>query len=202
MDGIMNMTQQIREIVRRELQRFGLLVRRGLLGGGVSSSYYAKIQGAGDDDFEDVETWQHFGFASRPPVSGEVLMVLPFGRGEGAIVCAETDRAHRPSIAANEVSVYGYKSGSVQAVITMRAHGDIDLVPGTSQVVRVGDSSGCEFALLGESFESKLSALNTAIVALGAAAGPDAAVINGIKAALTSFSSSSSALLASVAKVK
>jgi hypothetical protein len=195
--------QQIREMVQRELARIGHAVRRGVLGGGIGADTTAKVQGAGGDDFEDIETWQHFGFASRPPVSGEVLVVLPFGRDEGAIICAETDRAHRPSIAANEVAVYGYKSGSVQSKTIHRANGDIDLVAGTSRFVRVGDSSGCEFLLLGETVKADLLVAFDLIKAITPGdAAANATALGVIKGAFATLSTDTSTWLTSIAKGK
>lgn len=195
--------QMVRQLVRQELQRVLNIVRRGVLGGGVGSSFTAKVQGAGDDGFEDVEVWQHYGFASRPPVSGEVLLVLPFGGGEGAIVCAETDRAHRPALAAGEVAVYGYKNGSVQGVAYFRSDGDIDLVPGTSQVVRIGGSSGCEFLLLGATTAGDIKTFADALAAITPGdAAANATALGAIKTAASLLSSDTSSWLCTAAKGK
>ena len=195
--------QQVRNMVRRELARLGHAVRRGVLGGGVSSAFLAKVAGAGGDDFENVETWQHFGFASRPPVNGEVLLVLPYGSGEGAIICAETDRAHRPSIAANEVTVYGYKSGAVQSVVYMRANGDIDLVAGTAGDVRVGAASGCEYLLLGATTMADIKAFADSVKAITPGdAAANAIALGVIKTAAIALSTSTAGWLCSIAKGK
>ncbi|HHE71341.1 MAG TPA: hypothetical protein ENL34_03550 [Chloroflexi bacterium] len=126
------------------------IVRRGVLGTAVDSDTTCQVRGAGDDGFDKLEFWQSYGFASRPPVGGEVLVVLPMGKGEGAIICAHQDRSQVPSRDANEVILYGYKAGAVQGRIRMRPDGSIRIVPGAGQTVDVGaDGTSIDFALKG-----------------------------------------------------
>ena len=116
----------IRKEVGRAVLRAGSVVRRGVLGAGLDSDSMGKVAGPGEDSFEGVESWQHYGFRSRPPVGAEVLMVSPYGRGEGAIICAEHDRDHVPSCAAGEVVVYGSGSGVTQAEVRLTSAGNVE----------------------------------------------------------------------------
>jgi phage gp45-like len=154
--------------MKRELQRLGRMVRgvvrRGLLDTAVGADSSCQVAGAGDDKFLGVEFWQTFGIASRPPVGGEVLAVMPYAGGEGAIVVASRDRSHAPAPAAGEVTIYGLKSGSVQGLIKMRSDGEIRIIPGTGKTIDAGaDGTSTNFSLLGTTFDTALRVLVTAI---------------------------------------
>lgn len=123
----MDLLKLIRSEVAKATARAHAMVRRGVLGAGLSSDSEAKVGGPGGDDHEGIESWQHYGFRSRPPVGSEVLMVCPYGRGEGAIVCAEHDRDHVPSCAAGEVVLYGSANGTPQAEVRLGPGGDVEV---------------------------------------------------------------------------
>jgi hypothetical protein len=151
MSGLLDI---VRKEVNRAVLRAGAVVRRGVLGAGLSSDSEGQVSGPGGDDFAGVESWQHFGFRSRPPTSGEVLLVCPYGRGEGAIICAEHDRAHVPSCAASEVVVYGASAGGAQALLRLRPDGSVWLVPGGASVIDAGAAgTSVDFALKGTTWD-------------------------------------------------
>jgi len=154
MSGLLDM---VRKEVARATLRAGAVVRRGVLGAGLSSDSEGQVSGPGGDDFAGVESWQHFGFRSRPPTSGEVLLVCPYGRGEGAVICAEHDRAHVPSCAASEVVVYGASAGGAQALLRLRPDGSVWVVPGGVSVIDAGGAgTSIDFALKGTTFDTAL----------------------------------------------
>lgn len=135
----MTVTELVRREIRRALMQAGNVVRRGVLGAGLSSDNTAKIQGAGDDDHEGVESWQHYGFRSRPPTGAEVAMLCPGGRGEGAIAIAEHDRDHVPTCAAGETVTYGSSDATTQAELRLKAAGDVELNGDDIAVDAAGD---------------------------------------------------------------
>jgi phage gp45-like len=114
----------IRSEISRVVDRLASsIVRRGMIGTSPSSSAFMQVTGDDSSEtFESVESWQHFGFTSRPPAGGEVALLCPGGEGCGAVAVAEQDRAHRPSLAASgDVAVYG-KKGTGQPIILLDAN--------------------------------------------------------------------------------
>jgi len=165
----MNVLGQAQQAAERALERARGLIRRGVLQ--LEASYFCGVEAHDGETFNDVELWQQFGLASRPPAGGEILLALVGGRGEGAIGVATTDRAHRPTgLAAGDAMLYGAASGSDQAQVATRADGDIDVFPATpTDKVNIG-TQGVEAMLLGATFDTALRALVTTPVSGLAAA--------------------------------
>lgn len=120
---------ELLKAVRREVARVaGSMrgaMRRGTLGTGASSSYTAQVQGIDGETWELVELWQQFGLASRPPTGGEVALAEVDGAGEGAVMVATQDRAHRPTADASEVVLYGAKAGGTQPTVRLKSTGQL-----------------------------------------------------------------------------
>jgi len=159
----------IREINKRVDAAIGRLsrsiVRRALLASGVDATYSAQLEGDAGDVKNRHEFWQHFGFTSRPPAGGEAAMVA-FGAGEGAVVVAENDRAHRPeTLASGDAMLYAKKDGSDQASVHAKAAGNVDLnAPKTDATVNVGGDA--EFLLLGETVKANMNTFAEAVEAI------------------------------------
>ena len=104
------------------------------------------------------------------------------GAGEGAVVVAEQDRAHRPAIAEGEVVLYGEKSTG-QALVTLRPSGEvvihaggiaggtitlsptgaITVVPGGVGLVVVGGAASVEMLAKGTTMVADMLILATGI---------------------------------------
>ena len=181
----------IHKEVSRAAMKAGNSIRRAILSS-CSTDYVCAAKGPGDEPFVDVELWQQYGFASMPPAGGEVLMALPGAMGEGAIIVATQDRAHRPTPAADDVIVHGKKgtgqpeirikgtngaivitgAGATPATVTVWASGAIDVVPGTGAQVNVGSAAPVtDFMLLGTTFDAAnrvlITAFNVGFTAIG-----------------------------------
>ena len=152
----MSIVDLIRQEVQRAIQRADNVVRRVLITVAPDADYFTQATGAGDDVFDGAELWQQYGLASRPPVGGEGLMLCAGGSGEGGILVATQDRAHRPSLAASEVALHGPKASGSQATVHMRADGAVDVVPATGKTVNLGgDATACaDYLLKGTQFKT------------------------------------------------
>lgn len=191
-----------RELERVEA-RMRSVVRRGILTLAASASYFAQVEAFDGEVFDELELWQQFGLASRPPAGGEAALAKVEGRGEGAVIVATTDRAHRPSgLSEGDAALYAQQaSGGGQAQVHVKADGDIDLTPGTGQHVGVGGHD--ELLLLGETTKDDLKSFADALVGMPptGTAVQNALALEAIRTAATSLSSSTSAWLASRGKV-
>lgn len=160
----MSVYETIRREVERGLQRAGNHVRRGILSVAFGSDFFGQVRGHDGETWQDVELWQQFGLASRPPAGGEVALVELDGGSEQAVAVATQDRAHRPTTAAGEVVLHSEDDGD-QATVRMKPDGTVEvdapggrisLEPGGSAFVEVGEGATVKM-LLGETFDSDLS---------------------------------------------
>jgi len=154
--------------IAKALQKASLSLRRGILKR-VNDSFFSQVEGYQGEQFDDVEVWQQFGFASRPPAGGEVLIVKIGNAGEGAIAIATTDRAHRPSdLGAGDVCIYSTSGAGPK--IYLRASGDIELNCESGKTINVGSDS--KSIMRGETFNTAnatlLGLFKAAFTALGA----------------------------------
>lgn len=184
--------ETIRKEVRRAMSKAHEVVRRGTLGTGASSDYTAQVQGIDGETWERVEVWQQYGLASRPDTGAEVALIEPDGAGEGAVIVATQDRAHRPSCDAEETVVYGKKAtgqptvrlkptgqlvaqagGATPGNVDLTATGSIDLTPGGAGLVNVGGPTAVDFLIKGTTFNSASATVwglvSSAIGGIGAA---------------------------------
>ena len=152
------------EKLRRELRmRIGNLVRRGEISVANAGGFLQFKGYAGDDDgdeqFDEVSLWQHFGFTSRPVVDTEVLAFGLMGRSEEAIAVAEDSYEHKPAdLDPGEAVLYASKaSGGGQAQVRCQPDGTVALTPGTGKFVEVGGNTDAQ--VKGTSLQSAVSAL-------------------------------------------
>ena len=199
----MSIVGAINTAVDRATVRVSQMIRRGILKT-ITAAGFCQIETYDGEPHDTVELWQQFGMASRPADGTEAILLLVDALGEKPICIVTHSRSDRPpALAVGDAALYGkQESGGLQALVWTKADGDVDITAGSTGYCTLGgNASAGEFALKGESVKTKLDNLNTSIIGLGVAAGPDAAIINGMKAALTTFSGSASALLASKGKV-
>lgn len=193
--------RDIRRIVKDETKKLFRMVRRGVITA-ASGDYFIQAEQLTDELISDVELWQQFGLASRPPAGSEVLTVHPYGSAEGAVAVAVNSRDHRPTLAQGDAALYAeLTGGSDQALVKCRQDGQTQVHCATGKFVEVGGDA--EKLLLGESFEAKLSALNATLTPLVPAVDPATtmALVNALLAALKTFAAGSAALLATKGKV-
>lgn len=184
------------ELARREINKaFGRatnLIRRGIITL-CSDSYFCQMEGNDGEIFDDAEYWQSFGFASRPPVDGEVLFANLGGHAEHAIAFASNDRAHRPSSLSEGDSVhYASTSGGNQSRAHAKADGNYDIVPGSGTVNIGGNSTACvDYLLKGTTFDtanrSMLDLISSAFTAIGGAVPAASAACSAAVAGITAF---------------
>lgn len=88
-----------------------------------------------DETRGKVERFQNYGFTSVPLEGAEAVVLFVGGTRDHGLVVAVDDRAHRlTGLAAGEVAVYD-QTGSH---ITLKANGDIELVPSSGNVAVTG----------------------------------------------------------------
>jgi len=167
----MSIVDLIRQEVQRAIQRADNVVRRVLITVAPDTDYFTQATGAGDDVFDGAELWQQYGLASRPPVGGEGLMLCAGGAGEGGILVATQDRAHRPSLAASEVALHGPKASGSQGKVHMKADGAVDVVPATGKTNNLGgDATACaDYLLKGTAFDTAMTTVLSSMIAAGTA---------------------------------
>lgn len=181
----------VRGEIERASTRLRTMVRRGLLAAGVTAAGKAALTGSYEDDAApEVDVWAHYGFASRPPAGGGVLCVSPDARGERAVVVATYDQAHQPGdLEDREVVIYGAKDGGAgQAMVRLKANGDVVIVPsavgkvyiGNDNEVFLGDDSATEKVILGTTFIQALKTfcLSCSLAMIEPSLGPAAATLN------------------------
>lgn len=201
----MGVLDEARKITDRAMGRVARMIRRGIVKA-ATAGLQLQVEGYDGERFDGVELFAPVGFSSRPAAASEILIVLVDGNPEQPIAIAGSNRTSRPSdLAVGDSEIYATAVGARPSVRT-RADGDVDLdSPSGGAFVNVGAVKGdgaLESILLGDAFITRMGTMNTTVTALGVAAGPDAAIINGLKAALIAFSASASALAAAKGKVK
>jgi hypothetical protein len=198
----MSITAVVQKQVDRAMGKVAQMFRRAIVKT-VNAQGFGQLEAFAGENYDSTEFWQHFGFASRPPAGTEALIVLVDADGEKPIATVTTNRAEKPpALAVGDAALFGTKDGSgLQALVWAKADGDVDITAATSGFVTLGGSAAAgEFAIKGESLETKLDNLNTAVNSI-TPAGSSAANITDLITALDSFSGSASALLASKGKV-
>lgn len=104
-----------------------------------------------DENIDDAERVQEYGFSSHPIPGAEAVAVFPGGDRGHAVVIAVDDRRHRVTgLAEGEVAVYA-ASG---AMVTLRANGDIDVAAAPGGKVYVNDGSGGEPLITKSQFDA------------------------------------------------
>jgi phage gp45-like len=147
---------------------------------GLQLAGYAGEEGE-DEQFDNVELWQQYGLASRPPEDAEVLTANLMGLGENAVAFATNSAADRPSdLVAGEVVTHGKKILTGQAQARHKPDGTLSLVAATGKFVEVGGNA--ELLLKGDTVVSAMDAFCTTLggaidpAVLGAAATLQAAL--------------------------
>lgn len=92
-----------------------------------------------DEDGDDAEHHQPYGFSSVPLAGAEAVVVYPNGDREHPLVVTVSDRRHRPTGGApGEVTVHHYQG----AKVTMLEGGNIEIQPGPGGQVFIRDEGG------------------------------------------------------------
>ena len=94
-----------------------------------------------EEDVDDAEHHQSYGFSSVPLPGAEAVAVFPSGDRGHPLVVAVSDRRHRPTGGEpGEVTVYSHTGAKVRLL----ANGDLEITPGGSGVVKVGGASAAQ----------------------------------------------------------
>lgn len=92
-----------------------------------------------DEDVDDAERFQEYGFSSVPLPGAEAVVVFPGGDHGHPLVVAVDDRRHRPTgLEPGEVCVYT----SAGAKIIGKANGDIEVIPAPGREVYIRSEGG------------------------------------------------------------
>lgn len=95
-----------------------------------------QVSGLEDDDLDEVERFQNYGFTSVPKEGAEAVLLRLGGRGDHPIVIAVDDRRYRIlNLVSGEVAVYT----STGSRIVLKDNGDIELTPSSGVVKLTGD---------------------------------------------------------------
>lgn len=127
------MSVALRQALRAFGRRVQMLLGRGVVRATESKSGRSLLQVAlmRDELRSGVEHLQEYGFASRPPVGAEVVVLFAGGNRDHGVVIASGDRRTRPNLLApSEVAIY-HPSGSQ---VLLRSDGSV-LVSSATQVV-------------------------------------------------------------------
>ncbi len=178
------------------LRQLKTLVRRGVLKL-VDADYFCQVEGFNGERTDDVELWQQYGLASRPPAGSEVLYVKPGLTGDTALIIVTQHRSSRPSgLKEKESALYSEHGGQVLCA----EDGDVDLTAKSGQTVNVGGDS--EALAKGETLKTALDAFCTTVGAVtGGSTAQNAAAITAIAAAANTLKTALSSVLASKGKV-
>jgi len=183
---------EIQRQVHRASQRvLGGIVRRGLVALAQADGFI-QAEGYEGELFDELELWQGYGIATRPPAGSEILVLIAGPAGQSAVAIGGTSRADRPTdIEQDEVRLYGVQVGGSQAAVRMRADGDVDVDAATGQTVNL--TGGDEPIVLGTQLYNALAALASALAS--------AVTVPNINAAGTSLTAALGSILSAKAKV-
>mgnify|MGYP002639180476 CR=1 FL=1 len=179
---------EMRRLADRARDMARSTARRVTMGTAASSTGTAQFQGDTDETWEGTEVWSQFGLFTRAPVGSEAALLELDGNPEGAVVVATQNRSHRPSAAANEVVLHGFKASGNQATLrlyesgkivldtdvggtlTMDAGGTVILESTAANPTHIGGSATSEKLIKGESYNSDTVTKFTTVAAFFTAA--------------------------------
>lgn len=111
-----------------------------------------------DEDIDEAEHHQSYGFSSVPLEGAEAVVVFPNGDRGHPLVVAVSDRRYRPTGGQpGEVTVYN----STGAKVTITKDGDIVAVPAAGREVRLGSGSASDPPALASELEAIKTAIDT-----------------------------------------
>lgn len=139
--------EQMKHLLRPLSTRIGNTVARAVvqLVDDVKKLQLLQVGVLDDEDVDDAEHHQPYGFSSVPLAGAEAVVVFPGGDRGHPLVVATSDRRHRPTGGtAGEVTVYSHTGAKVRLL----ANGDVEITPGGSGVVKVGGASAAQVPAL------------------------------------------------------
>lgn len=157
----MSLYDEIDRFVQKIEGKLANLFRRGELSR-VDQDFMTQGSGFADEQYDDVELWQHYGLASRPPIGSEVLLAHLGGYGENAIAFATSNRDNRPQDLEEEETVLFGKKSTGQPQVRLTPSGNVNLIPATGKTVNVGDAAATEYIIKGTTFASSFAGLSAA----------------------------------------
>lgn len=115
------------------------LVRRATLGTLKTSSLLQSIQAGTlkDDEDDDIELFEPYGFTSAPVAGSEGLVLRVGGQRTGSVAIMFGNRTFRLQVEEGEVAMYDDQGAS----IVLKRSGDIECTPGPGGVVQLGGAS-------------------------------------------------------------
>lgn len=117
-----------------------------------------QIGALADEDIDDGERFQEYGFTSVPVEGAEAVAIFPNGDRAHPLVIAVDDRRYRiTGLAAGEVAIYNDQGASV----TLKANGDIVCVPSGSGRIKLGSASSSDPVALKSDVETLRGELNS-----------------------------------------
>jgi phage gp45-like len=156
------MIDLVKRMIAETAQRTARIIRRGIMRTGATSAF-VQVAAADGEQFDGVENWQQFGFASRPPAGTEALVLLVDGNPDQAVCTATQSRGDRPAgMAVGDACLFSAVSGSDQAAVKCLATGDVDVYCGTGDHVHIGGPTGAQEMLLGVTVRDNLLTFATA----------------------------------------
>lgn len=152
----------VRTLVREEVRRI-----RGQVLGAVARAVVTQINTAGgstratidlhaDEQREDVEVLEPYGFTSTPPSGAEGVALMVGGDAAHHIVLAVGDRSLRlRGLESGEVALY---AGDGQVVL-LKANGDVVITPAAGRNVLLGDDGATKRVALADEVDARFDAI-------------------------------------------
>lgn len=149
----------VKELMRPTNGRVKGMVRRATLGTLKTNTLLQSIQAGTlkDDEDDDVELFEPYGFTSGPVAGSEGLILRVGGQRAGSVGIMFGNRTFRLQVEEGEVAIYDDQGAS----IILKRSGDIECTPGPGGVVQLGGAA----AVLAVARETDPTAADTSMTA-------------------------------------
>lgn len=170
-----NMLSQLQHMLRPLATRIANTIARGVvqLVDDDKKLQLLQVGVLADEDGDDAEHHQPYGFSSVPLAGAEAVVVYPNGDRSHPLVVTVSDRRYRPTGGEpGEVTVYHHGG----AKITLLDNGDVEVLPGPGGQVLIGGSPA-ELATKQDLTVLKAAISGAAVVAQDGGASFKAAIV-------------------------
>lgn len=195
--------EQVRQLLRPLANRIANLLSRGTVSAVNDGAKLQRIQVGAlvDEDIDDVEHHQPYGFSSVPHAGAEAVAAFPNGDRAHPIAVVVSDRRHRPTGGqVGEVCLYTDEGDVIRL-----GRGHVVSVE-TSGEVRLGSATASQAAIKGTQRNSAeqtfLDALSTYLAAIKSVADPSNAATPTLLTAIGTFKTAIAGALSTKVKLE
>jgi phage gp45-like len=157
----------IRRLMKPLSGRLKGMIRRATLGTLNTSTLAQSVQAGTtkDDEDDEVELFEPFGFTAGPPAGSEGIVLRVGGERAGSVAICFGNRTNRLSgVNQNESALY-----NLLASIVLRVSGNVEVNPGPAALIQLGGPTVTEPVVLGLQLQTALNTYAGAITAANAA---------------------------------